>query len=463
MHQSPRTKRPPKPPVKQTERILGKSLPFNLEAERSVLGAILLNDENLSQVADFLTTDDFYSPPNQAIYQTILELAQQSKRIDLLTLKNELENKQVLSQAGGISYLMELQEDIPAIGLINQHANIIKEKRILRDLITSSAEIITSCYTAQQSSIDTVLDNAEKSIFQIANKRTMPTFTQLDICLKKTFQHLANVRGLKKGVTGVPSGFHQFDEMTSGMQRGDLLILASRPSMGKTTLAMNIAVNAAKAGFPVGVFSFEMSSEQLVLRMLSSESKIPHHRIRNALISSDEWVELTNTAAQLAEVKMYIDDTPSLTILELRAKARKLKSQRDIKLLIIDYLQLIRGGGWYENRTQEISEISRSLKALAKELDIPVLALSQLSRQLENRMDKRPLLADLRESGAIEQDGDVIFFIYRDVIYHPDTEHPELSEIIIGKQRNGPIGTFYAKFAGDITTFEDISSDEYDH
>ena len=442
--------------TKQTERVLGKSLPSNIDAERSVLGAILISDDTVSEVADILQADDFYSPAHQTIFTSILSLAQRGQRIDMLTLQNDLESGSQLDGIGGISYLMELQEDIPSVGLVVQHANIIKEKKVLRDLIATAADIITSCYDSQKDTIDGVLDNAEKKIFQIANKRTASSFVQLDVCLKNTFQHLANVRGLREGVTGVPTGFKQFDEMTSGMQRGDLLILAARPSMGKTTLALNIAMNAAKSGAGVGIFSYEMSAEQLVLRMLSSESGIPHQKIRNALITSDEWVELTNTAAQIAELKFYIDDSATMSIMELRAKARKLKAKHDVKLIVIDYLQLIHGSRRTENRTQEISEISRSLKALAKELDVPVLALSQLSRQLENRMDKRPMLSDLRESGAIEQDRDVIFFVYRDVIYHPDTEQPDLSEIIIGKQRNGPVGTTYARFSGDTTSFEDL-------
>ncbi len=240
------------------------------------------------------------------------------------------------------------------------------------------------------------------------------------------------------------------------MQKGDLLILAARPSMGKTAFALNMALNAWHAGHSVGVFSLEMSSEQLVLRMLSSESNIPHQKIKNASVSSDEWMELTNTAAKLAEAKIFIDDTPSLNIMELRAKARKLKAQADIKLIVIDYLQLINSHVRHENRTQEISAISRGLKALAKELGIPILALSQLSRSLEGRMDKRPMLSDLRESGAIEQDGDVIFFIYRDVVYNPDTDNPELTEIIIGKQRNGPTGSFHTRFRGEVSRFEDF-------
>ena len=445
--------------TKQTERVLGKSLPANIDAERSVLGAILISDDTVSEVADILLPADFYNPVNQTIFTSILSLAQQGQRIDMLTLQNDLEGRHQLDSIGGIGYLMELQEDIPSVGLVLQHANIIKEKKILRDLISTAAEIISSCYDSKKESIEAVLDDAEKKIFQIANKRTAPSFVQLDVALKNTFQHLANVRGLREGVTGVPTGFKQFDEMTSGMQRGDLLILAARPSMGKTTLALNIALNAAKSGAGVGIFSYEMSAEQLVLRMLSSESGIPHQKIRNALITSDEWVELTNTAAQIAELKFFIDDTPTMSIMELRAKARKLKAKEDIKLIVIDYLQLIHGSRRTENRTQEISEISRSLKALAKELDVPVLALSQLSRQLENRMDKRPMLSDLRDSGAIEQDGDVIFFVYRDVVYHPDTEQPELSEIIIGKQRNGPVGTTYARFSGETTTFEDLPHD----
>ena len=442
--------------------IIGKNLPVNLDAEKAVLASILLNEENLSMVSDVLRAEDFYNRSHKSIYSAILELSSKNERIDVLTLQNQLEHEQLLEVVGGLPYLMELQEDIPSLGLIVQHANIVKEKSILRELITSATEIISAAYNQGQGEIDQVLDLSEKKIFQISNKRAAPAFVQLDVWLKKTFQHLASVKGQRDGITGLSTGFSKFDEMTSGLQRGELLILASRPSMGKTSLAINMALNIAKnEKCAIGIFSLEMPAEQLVLRMLSSESGIPHQKIRNALITSDEWVELTNTAAKLAEIEIHIDDSPSLNILELRAKARKLKSKRNIKLLVVDYLQLINGHGRYENRTQEISEISRSLKALAKELDIPVLALSQLSRQVESRMDKRPLLSDLRESGAIEQDGDLIFFIYRDVIYNPDTETPELSEIVIGKQRNGPIGTCYVKFSGELTTFEDLSEGEY--
>ena len=437
------------------ENIVGKSLPYNLDAEKSVLAALLLNDENITLVSDVLKSTDFYMKHHQVLYQALLELAQISQKIDLVVLKDHLETKSLLETAGGFMYLMELQEDIPSIGLINQHAKIVKDKAILRDLIHSAADIITICYDQKIEEIDSVLDAAEKKIYAISHKLTAPTFVQLDELLKKTFKHLADVKSHREGITGVPSGFTHFDNMTSGMQAGDLLILAARPSMGKTMLALNILVNAWKSGSAVGMFSLEMSSEQLVLRMLASESLIAHQKIRNALVSSEEWMVLTNHAAHLAEAKIFIDDSPSLNIMELRAKARKLKAKEDIKFLVIDYLQLINAHGRYENRTQEISAISRSLKALAKELGIPVLALSQLSRSLETRMDKRPQLSDLRESGAIEQDGDVIFFIYRDVVYNPDTQDPDSTEIIIGKQRNGPVGSFNVRFRGDISKFID--------
>ncbi len=437
--------------------LLNKSLPTSIDAEKAVLSAILLDDQNLLAVTDIIRPHDFYLKQHQNIYQALIDLAQSGKKVDLLILQDYLDKKKQLDESGGIEYLMELQEDIPAVGLIAQHARIVKDKSILRELIHSAAGIITSCYDQNIEQIDAVLDSAEQKIYQISNNLTAPTFVRLDALLKKTFQQLAQVKTSQEGVTGVPSGFKIFDKMTSGMQRGDLLILAARPSMGKTALALNIVLEAWHQGFGVAVYSLEMSSEQLVLRMLSAESQISHQKIRNALVSAEEWMVLTNTAARLAEAKIFIDDTPSINIMELRAKARKLKAQENIGLIVVDYLQLISAGSQrYENRTQEISTISRALKALAKELDVPVLALSQLSRSLETRMDKRPMLSDLRESGAIEQDGDVIFFIYRDVVYNPDTPNPDVAEVIIGKQRNGPVGSFPVRFHGEITRFEDL-------
>lgn len=442
-----------------TERVLGKSLPASLDAERAVLSALLLNDETLSQVSEILLPNDFYNLQHKIIYETILSFSQRLNRIDLVTLQDELKKKKQLEIIGGVTYLVSLQEDIPSLGLVEQHARIIKEKAILRELISSATSIITNCYDQNDENISSVLDEAEKTIFQIANKRTSQSFVQLNIWLKKTFQHLSDIKSYSKGVTGIPSGYKKLDSMSSGFQNGDFIVLAARPSMGKTALALSIASQAAKNGFTTGFFSLEMSAEQLTLRLLSSESGIAHHNIRNATISSEEWVDLTNVAAQLAETKLFIDDTAMLSIMDLRAKARKLKVEHGLQFLVIDYLQLLHSNKRHENRHQEVSQISRSLKALAKELEIPVLSLSQLSRAVENRMDKRPMLSDLRESGAIEQDADLIMFLYRDVVYNSDTENPALSELIIGKQRNGPTGTLYLNFSKELTRFDDTQQE----
>lgn len=442
--------------ARRSETIIGKGLPASIEAEKALLAALLLNSDNITLVSDLVHAQDFYQRNHQLLYQVLVELLQATQYVDLIVLQDALEKKGILEEIGGITYLIELQEDIPSIGLVKQHARIIKSKAILRELIHSAADIIETCYDQKVEKIDEVLDNAEKKIYHIAHKISPPSFVKIDILLKETFKQLSEVKSHQGQITGIPSSFKQFDEMTSGMQRGDLLILAARPSMGKTALAMNIALSAWKHEFPVGIFSLEMPAEQLVLRTLASETEIPYQKIRNALVSTDEWMVLTNHAAYLSEAQIFIDDTAGLNIMELRAKARKLKAEQDIKLLVIDYLQLINSHVRHENRNQEISAISRSLKALAKELDIPILALSQLSRSLENRMDKRPMLSDLRESGAIEQDADVVFFIYRDVVYNPDTENPNLAEIIIGKQRNGPTGSFYVNFKGNVIKFEDI-------
>ncbi len=445
-----------------TERILGRSLPAHVEAERSVLAALLLDNELVSRVIEVLFPDDFYSTAHKLIYQAIIDLDQQQKKTDLVTLQDELTKKNQLETIGGVVYLLSLQEDIPAMGLIDQHAQIIKEKSVLRQLITSSTRIISNCYTQNDDDIENVLDEAEKTIFQISNKRTRNSFVQLDIWLKKTFQHLSDIKSHSKGITGIPSGYKKLDSMTSGFQNGDLIVLASRPSMGKTALSLCIGSTAFHNNFTVGFFSLEMPAEQLVLRLLSTESEISHHNIRNATITSDEWIELTNVAAQLAEMKLFIDDTPMLSLMDLRAKARKLKAEQGLQFLIIDYLQLIHSNKKHENRHQEVSEISRSLKALAKELNIPVLALSQLSRAVDSRMDKRPMLSDLRESGAIEQDADLIMFLYREVVYNADTDHPALSELIVGKQRNGPTGTLYLNYIKELTKFEDTDEEPFE-
>ncbi|MDR3646721.1 MAG: replicative DNA helicase [Candidatus Babeliales bacterium] len=437
------------------ESILGKQLPASIEAEKSVLGAVLLNDECFVQIAELLMPNDFYNSGHKIIYEVMQELIAKHKRIDIVTIQDELNKREQLDSIGGLVYLIGLQEEIPAVGLIEQHAKIIKEKSVLRELISSATDIISNCYAQNEKDIESVLDAAEKIIFNIASKKNSQSFTQLNIWLKRTFAHLSEIKSHSKGVTGLPTGFRHLDEMTSGLQKSDLIVLAARPSMGKTSLALNVATTIAENGFVVGFFSLEMSAEQLTLRFLSTESRISHQKIRNATITSDEWIELTNVAAKLADLKLFIDDTAGLSIMDLRAKARKLKLDHGLQFLVIDYLQLLHSSKKHENRHQEVSEISRSLKALAKELQIPILALSQLSRAVDARLDKRPMLSDLRESGAIEQDADLIAFLYRDVIYNPDTENPALAELIIGKQRNGPTGTVFMNFLRELTKFED--------
>ena len=442
--------------VENVERVLGKKLPCSLEAEKAVLGALLLNDENVAQVVELLQPHDFYVPSHRVIYQAIIEIAQRMERVDLVTLQDVLDRKGQLETIGGVVALLSLQEDIPSLGLVSQHAKIIKEKAVLRDLINSASVIIASCFSQEDREINSVLDEAEKTIFQISNKRAEQNFVQLNIWVKKTFQHLNDIKSSSGGLTGIASGYGVLDQMTSGFQKGDLIILAARPSMGKTALALNIGAHVAANGLHVGVFSLEMGGEQLTLRLLSAESNIAHHNIRNATITSDEWVELINAASRLSERRLYIDDTAGLDIMSLRAKARKLKAQHGIDFLVVDYLQMLHSSKRHENRHQEVSEISRALKALAKELQVPILALSQLSRAVDSRMDKRPMLSDLRESGAIEQDADVIMFLYRDVVYNPDTENPALAELIVGKQRNGPTGTVQLQFLRELTKFEDL-------
>jgi len=454
--QKGRRRYPDKLNIANTERVLGKTLPANIDAERSVLGAILLNDECLEQVQEILIPEDFYSMQHKMIYEVILECAKNFKRIDLVTLQDELKKKDQLEDIGGVVYLIALQEDIPSLGLVEQHSKIIKEKAMLRELIESATGIITNCYAQDEKSIAAVLDEAEKTIFQIANKRSNQSFVQLNIWLKKTFQHLSDIKSTSKGVTGIPSGYQKLDNMSSGFQNGDFIVLAARPSMGKTALSLSIVASAANQGYTVGFFSLEMSAEQLTLRLLSSESGIALHSIRNATITSEEWVEITNVAARLAENKIFIDDTAMLSIMELRARARKLKMEHGVQLIVVDYLQLLHSSRRHENRHQEVSEISRSLKALAKEIGVPIISLSQLSRAVDSRMDKRPMLSDLRESGAIEQDADLIMFLYRDIVYNPDAENPALTELIVGKQRNGPTGTVFLHFARELAKFEDM-------
>lgn len=434
--------------------LVGKNMPHSIEAERALLGAILLNDEHFSLISGIVGEKDFYVPAHRIIFKVMVDLTEKRMRLDVITMQDELSKRDHLEEVGGAVYLISLQEDIRAIGLIEQHARIVREKSVLRELIISASSIISNCYQ-EDSALEEVVDKAEKTIFQISQKRTAQHFVQLNIWLKKTFQHLSEIKN-HRGVTGVPAGYKRLDEMTSGFQKGDLIVLAARPSMGKTALALSFAEHAAREGSTVGFFSLEMGAQQLALRLLSSCSQVSHQNIRNVTITSDDWVELTHAAAQLAELKMFVDDTAMQSIMDIRTRARKLKLEHNLGFLVIDYLQLIHASQRYENRHQEVSEISRSLKALAKELEIPIVALSQLSRAVDSRVDKRPMLSDLRESGAIEQDADVIMFLYRDVVYNQETENPMLAELIIGKQRNGPTGTVFLNFQRELTLFEDM-------
>jgi replicative DNA helicase len=443
-------------PIIQKETLLGKTLPMSLEAEKSVLGAVLMDDECFASLEQELQPQDFYVVAHQIIYKHMLDIIRSNKRIDMITLQDSMQKSSELAAAGDIQYLIGLQENIPAFGMLVQHVQIIKAKAILRNLISSSVDLITSCYSQNDSDLDAVIDEAEKKIFQIIHNRTKQNFVQLNIWLKKTFQHLSSIKSSSKGITGVATNFKTLDRMTSGFQPGDLIILAARPSMGKTSLALNVAVNAARSGIGVGIFSLEMAAEQLTLRLLSTESGVDHQKIRNATLSSQEWIEITHVAGELADMKLFIDDSAGINIMELRAKARQLKAKNDVKMLVVDYLQLLNSSRRHENRHQEVSEISRFLKALAKELGLPIIALSQLSRAVDSRMDKRPMLSDLRESGAIEQDADVIMFLYRDIVYNQETENPDQAELIIGKQRNGPTGTVNLRFLRELTKFEDL-------
>lgn len=433
--------------------------PQNLEAEVSVLGGILLENEAINQVLEILQTADFYREGHRKIFSAMVQLYERNEPVDLITLAEVLKKKDELESVGGLEYLNQLVNSVPTAANISYYANIIKEKSLLRKLIQRATEIINEGYGIS-GEINDFLDRAERLIFEISEDRVRPSFYTLKEILKTSFKTIEKLYEKKEIITGVPTGFTKLDELTSGLQPSDLIIVAGRPSMGKTTFALNIAQHAAiEAGITSAIFSLEMAKEQLALRMLCSEAKIDAHRLRGGFLSESDWPKLTRAAGKLSEAPIFIDDTPAISALEMRAKARRLKSEHNLGLLVVDYLQLMRGRTDSETREQEISDISRSLKALAKELNIPVIALSQLNRRVEDRSDKRPQLADLRESGAIEQDADVIIFLYRDEVYNRSEENPNKgkAEIIIGKQRNGPTDKFELAFIDKYTCFENLS------
>ena len=437
--------------------------PQNLEAEMSVLGGVLLENEALNRALEYLTTDDFYRGSHRKIFQALLLLSEKSEPADLVTLTAVLKDRSELEDVGGSTYLATLVDYVPTAANITYYCKLVKEKSVARKLIEASTAIATRGY--EGGDMEEILDQAEKSIFEISENRIRPSYFPVRDILKDTFKSIEALYERKELVTGVPTGYHDLDKMTAGLQPSDLIIVAGRPSMGKTAFALNLveyATTHADNSVPAVIFSLEMSKEQLVQRMLCSLAKVDAGRLRTGHLGESDWPKLTMAAGQLNETQIFIDDTPAISVLELRSKARRLKAEHGLGLIIVDYLQLMRGSN-PESRQQEISEISRSLKALAKELSLPVVALSQLNRSLESRTDKRPMMADLRESGAIEQDADVIMFVYREAVYCEDCKsrertcekgHDKDAEIVIGKQRNGPIGTVHLTFRGEFTRFE---------
>jgi replicative DNA helicase len=434
--------------------------PQNNEAEQSVIGAILIENEALLKSIEIIHPEDFYRESHRLIFQSMIELFEKNEPADLITLTEHLRNKNKLEEVGGASYLTTLCDQIPTAANIEYYAKIVKEKAVLRRLISCATEIATRGYS-NQDEVGELLDFAEKSIFDIAEDQIKSSVYPLKEILKASFKTIEKLYNKKELITGVATGFTELDQITSGFQPSDLIIIAGRPSMGKTAFCLNIAQNAAyESKIPIVIFSLEMSKEQLALRMLCSEARVDAHKMRSGFLTESDWPKLTRGAGRLSETKIFIDDTPGMGVLEMRAKARRLKSEHGLGMVIVDYLQLMRGRSTIDSREQEISDISRSLKALAKELKLPVVALSQLNRRVEDRAVKKPQLADLRESGAIEQDADVILFLYRDEVYNPDSQDKGSAEIIIGKQRNGPTGEIRLAFIDRYTRFENYSSRE---
>jgi replicative DNA helicase len=432
--------------------------PQHIEAEQSVLGGVLIENEAINRVTEILDADDFYRDAHRKIYNALINLSERDEPADLITLTNELRKIDQLDSIGGASYLASLIDSVPTAANIEYYAKIVKEKAILRKLIQTSTEIITQGYE-DRGDVEGFLDEAERAIFEISEKRVRPSFYPIREIVKQSFTTIEKLFKKKEAVTGVPSGFKELDRMTAGFQPSDLIIIAGRPSMGKTAFCLDVAEYAAIGNkIPVAIFSLEMSKEQLVIRMLCSQANVEGTRLRTGYLNESDWPKLTIAAGNLSDAPIYIDDTAALSALELRAKARRLKSEHGLGMVIVDYLQLMRGRARVESRQQEISEISRSLKALAKELTIPVIAVSQLSRKTEERTGNRPQLSDLRESGAIEQDADLILFIYRDEVYNRSEDNPNRgkAEVIIGKQRNGPIGKIDLAFLDKFTTFKDL-------
>jgi replicative DNA helicase len=441
-----------------------KMPPHSVEAEQSVLGGLLLENHAWDRIADVISQNDFYRHDHKLIYRMITKLIEQGKPADVVTVAELLENHGELSNVGGLPYLVALAQNTPSAANIRRYAEIVRERGVMRKLVEVGTDIAESAYNPAGRSANDLLDQAEAKVFDIAESgaRSQQGFLEIKPLLTAVVERIDELfsRDNQSDVTGIPTGFADLDQKTAGLQPGDLIIVAGRPSMGKTAFSINMGENVAiESGLPVAIFSMEMGGAQLVMRMLGSIGRLDQHKIRTGRLQDDDWQKLTYAVGKLNEAPIFIDETPALNALELRARARRLHRQcGKLGMIIIDYLQLMSSVSSGENRATEISEISRSLKALAKELQVPVVALSQLNRSLEQRPNKRPVMSDLRESGAIEQDADVILFIYRDEVYNPDSQDKGSAEIIIGKQRNGPIGTVRLTFLGEHTRFENYAS-----
>ncbi len=438
--------------------------PHSMEAEQSVLGGLMLDNQAWEIVADLVNEKDFYRHDHALIFRAIATLSEEDKPYDVVTISDWLEQRSELETIGGLAYLGILANDTPTAVNIKAYAEIVREYSVLRNLIQVGHEITNSAYNADGRSSKELIDEAERQVFQIAEQGAgqRQGFEDIKSLLTKAVEKVEELFKSDEPLTGISTGFSKFDDMTSGLQNSDLIIVAGRPSMGKTTFAMNLAENAAVSGEKsVAVFSMEMPGEQLAMRMMSSLGRIDQHNLRTGKLQDHDWPRLTSSVAMLSKAKLFIDDTPALSPTELRARTRRLKREHGLDLIVIDYLQLMQIGGSSENRATEISEISRNLKALAKELNVPIIALSQLNRSVEQRPDKRPVMSDLRESGGIEQDADVILFIYRDEVYNPESPDKGTAEILIRKQRNGPIGKVRLAFLGQFTRFENLSYEDF--
>lgn len=441
--------------------LIPKVPPQSQEAEMSILGAMLMEKEAINKAVEGISADSFYKEAHKRIFEAILSLFDKNEPADLVTLTEELKGRGELDMVGGVGYLATILNSVPTAANIDYYIKIVKDKAALRGLINAATKIVTMAYQGE-GEVSDLLDEAERLIFNVVERKAARDFIQLRQMLPDTFKAIEALYKEKRSITGVPSGFIDFDSMTSGFQISDLIIIAGRPSMGKTSFVLNIAqyVGAKRDRphtYPVAIFSLEMNKEQLVQRMLCAEARVDARKLRTGYLGEADWPKLTTAAGILNEADIFIDDTPAISILELRAKARRLKSAQDIRLIIIDYLQLMQGGARVESRQQEISEISRSLKSLARELNVPIIALSQLSRAVETRGgERRPQLSDLRESGALEQDADLVAFIYRPEVYNPERDKG-IAEVIIGKQRNGPTGVVKLAFIREYTRFESLA------